>query len=438
MKIVRMRISSLHGCYDYDIPFNKDITFLYGENGCGKTTVLSLLSSIISGELYKLKDYDFKTIEITYKNESNRKNHKIIVNKAAEETTITYREITKTVLYSEVNSRPRHLIEEEEEFVKSFFENNPICFEIKNDFDNMYIPLDRINIIDNATERQRFRRIFNYRRSNRGDYSPVEAMISMEYASANAELRMIDDNFRNQILKSSLEHNTKHIDLRKSINDFFTDDQTSFFEDVENSYINLMKELGLLSKDEEKNTRYYFKELGKQYDKYKKLTKKDKVDVELILKYQELKNLLSIKELSDQMSEEKNKNKEPFTRFISIINDFINEGGNDKSINIDEMGYIYLESEHGNRRIDLQNMSSGEKQLIVFYAYLIFSVSDKDAVFIVDEPELSLHLTWQRKFVDSALIANSKAQLIFATHSPEIVGKYENKMVKLVKHYTGV
>ena len=32
MKIVRMLISSLHGCYDYDIPFNKDITFLYGEN----------------------------------------------------------------------------------------------------------------------------------------------------------------------------------------------------------------------------------------------------------------------------------------------------------------------------------------------------------------------------------------------------------------------
>lgn len=42
-------------------------------------------------------------------------------------------------------------------------------------------------------------------------------------------------------------------------------------------------------------------------------------------------------------------------------------------------------------------------------------------VFIVDEPELSLHIAWQEKFVDAIREANPKVQLILATHSPAII-----------------
>lgn len=436
MKIARMIIKELHGCYDYDISFNPDITFLYGENGCGKTTVLRLLSSIISGELFVLDEYEFNYIQVHYSND-NISSQIITVIKMDEKLSITFNGNTTPIVLIDSNARNRHGLEDQEFFENAFFDANPICVEIKNSFDNLYIPLDRINIINNATERKELRRIFRYRRLSKGEYSPVEAMVATAYTAANVNLRNIDDNFRNQILKSSLEHNTKHIDISETIKDFFTEDQTSFFENVKTSYINLMKELDLLSDNEEKRTRKYFDELEKQYEKVKQSTNHRNVEIELLLKYQELKNFLSIKELSDKMSEEKNKVTEPFTRFLSIINEFIKEGNNDKKIAIDEMGYIYLESEYGNRKIDIQNMSSGEKQLIVFFAYLIFGVSDKDAVFIVDEPELSLHLTWQRKFVNCAASANEKVQLIFATHSPEIIGSYEDKMVKVAKHYVG-
>ena len=77
-------------------------------------------------------------------------------------------------------------------------------------------------------------------------------------------------------------------------------------------------------------------------------------------------------------------------------------------------------------------MSSGEKQLIVFFANLIFGVnSNKSGIFVVDEPELSLHLSWQKVFIEKALKVSKNVQFIFATHSPEIVGKYRNKLKKI-------
>ena len=52
-------------------------------------------------------------------------------------------------------------------------------------------------------------------------------------------------------------------------------------------------------------------------------------------------------------------------------------------------------------------------------------------IFVVDEPELSLHLSWQKVFVKKALEVNNNVQFIFATHAPEIIGKYRDRAVKL-------
>lgn len=70
--------------------------------------------------------------------------------------------------------------------------------------------------------------------------------------------------------------------------------------------------------------------------------------------------------------------------------------------------------------------------MLVFFANLIFGVKDTSSgIFVVDEPELSLHLSWQKVFVKKALEVNSNVQLIFATHAPEIIGKYRDRAEKL-------
>lgn len=76
---------------------------------------------------------------------------------------------------------------------------------------------------------------------------------------------------------------------------------------------------------------------------------------------------------------------------------------------------------------------------MTFFANLIFNVkSNSSGIFVVDEPELSLHLSWQKIFVEKTLEINKNIQLVFATHAPEIIGKRRDKMFKLEKEYTGV
>jgi len=72
---------------------------------------------------------------------------------------------------------------------------------------------------------------------------------------------------------------------------------------------------------------------------------------------------------------------------------------------------------------DIETLSSGEKQIITLFTYLSFNTSNGN-LYIIDEPELSLHPKWQEDFlpnVEKLMPPNS--QLLIATHSPVIVGK---------------
>ncbi|AOJ89860.1 hypothetical protein WS87_24785 [Burkholderia sp. MSMB0856] len=52
-------------------------------------------------------------------------------------------------------------------------------------------------------------------------------------------------------------------------------------------------------------------------------------------------------------------------------------------------------------------------------------------IFLVDEPELSLHLRWQEKFVETMQEASPNAQIIMATHSPAIVMDMDGNCVDI-------
>lgn len=69
-------------------------------------------------------------------------------------------------------------------------------------------------------------------------------------------------------------------------------------------------------------------------------------------------------------------------------------------------------------------LSAGEKQMLSFLAYNAFY---QDTIFIIDEPELSLHVDWQRILFPTLLKQNSSNQFIVATHSPFIYSKYPDK-----------
>lgn len=86
-----------------------------------------------------------------------------------------------------------------------------------------------------------------------------------------------------------------------------------------------------------------------------------------------------------------------------------------------ERGLIANTVEQDSIRLDA--LSSGEQHQLVLFFDLIFRVQPGSIV-LIDEPELSLHISWQKSMLDSLIeIAAAKSlDIVIATHSPYIVG----------------
>jgi hypothetical protein len=123
--------------------------------------------------------------------------------------------------------------------------------------------------------------------------------------------------------------------------------------------------------------------------------------------------------------------------YLKLINKFLYDSG--KSIVVDHSGYLSIEIEGvgGNRPIGW--LSSGEAQIFVILTHLSFSAAAQAAnIFIIDEPELSLHVQWQELFVESVLAANPNIQYVMSTHSPSIILERTKACVVVNGHRAGV
>jgi predicted ATP-binding protein involved in virulence len=84
------------------------------------------------------------------------------------------------------------------------------------------------------------------------------------------------------------------------------------------------------------------------------------------------------------------------------------------------------------RPIELSDLSSGEKQLFVIFCETLLQNRGR-YVFLADEPELSLHIDWQEGLVRNIRKLNGNCQIIFATHSPDVVSVYQDRVIDFEK-----
>lgn len=78
--------------------------------------------------------------------------------------------------------------------------------------------------------------------------------------------------------------------------------------------------------------------------------------------------------------------------------------------------------------ISSEMLSAGEKQMLSFICYNAFC---RNSVVFIDEPELSLHVDWQRQLFPTLHGQGTSNQFIIATHSPFIYSKYPDKEILL-------
>jgi predicted ATP-binding protein involved in virulence len=126
---------------------------------------------------------------------------------------------------------------------------------------------------------------------------------------------------------------------------------------------------------------------------------------------------------------------------LSVLNDFaqriklflniINHKFKHKQIKIDHEKGFMIEGRY-QQELSLDSLSSGEQHEIVLTYDLLFKVVPNSLV-LIDEPELSLHLTWQGHFLPDLLeiVKIANFDVIIATHSPFIIGSRRDLMVAL-------
>jgi len=105
-------------------------------------------------------------------------------------------------------------------------------------------------------------------------------------------------------------------------------------------------------------------------------------------------------------------------KFLTIARTFIEEKYFDF-----EGGDLVVSTKQG--ALGLSDLSSGEKQLLILLTEALLQ-KEAPCIFLADEPELSLHIEWQRMIIPAIVDLNPNAQVIAATHSPEVASNFSD------------
>lgn len=117
---------------------------------------------------------------------------------------------------------------------------------------------------------------------------------------------------------------------------------------------------------------------------------------------------------------------------IDLLEEVVNARLLRKFLHIDANNGIVVTRARDGSSIPLTALSSGEQHEIILMFDLLFNVRPGSVV-MIDEPEISLHIGWQKQFIADVLrIADLVGfQFIVATHSPQIIDRWWSRATRL-------
>ncbi|MCH7333832.1 AAA family ATPase [Acinetobacter modestus] len=122
-----------------------------------------------------------------------------------------------------------------------------------------------------------------------------------------------------------------------------------------------------------------------------------------------------IKEELNRLFFSKN-NKKNIKDLILVLNNMFKDSDKKVSIHNNNLK-IHLKN---GQSIGYESLSSGERQVIYIFIKVI-NANENNALILMDEPEISLHLSWQESLLSEIRKVNKNSQIIIVTHSPAIV-----------------
>lgn len=421
---------------------SENISIVYGENGVGKTTLLKILFAILSHDEEQLRKENVAEIRIIYNySDHNTKKDELIIIKRVSET-------RKVVTVNEAGKKKEIVVRMDIHYDWSEYEKSPL-FDSKS----MSIGVQRgIPTQSKQIEPESILRFFSHPRNRDlfvNQSEPIEpiAFRLADYLNHDTSLSRRRDLFRKKELRLEDNHvqfNTINIDeIEFLLIERFKTTRLITNRKIQNALFDTLA-LAIEGKGAIKNkipSDFYKKLMENQKRLIEALsdTEDNKLKAKLLNIVQEL-NETKYKEISSsnnliaslliKMTEELENEKQfisSINTVLDLFNHFIQKG---KMLVIDGDN---LEVRIGKRRHPLSDLSSGERHLLTLLSLIIIDAHRRNFI-IIDEPEISLNINWQRNILPLFSELAPDTQIIVASHSPSLAKKSSNYLSPMILH----
>lgn len=445
--IKKISANGVLGRYNYDIDFTKgdtNIKAIYAENGCGKTNLLRAVHCIISGsvkELQKIFSVHFQKIEIRFSEgiiictNIGYKTFNIIAldkmkNKVLSEDIAIgdLKDISDSELGNEIQDKYENIIA------------NIGCI---TGGQSMFLGVNRLN---DADEYSRYASRFRVKPEG------VNA-IDLEYSSSGAIIESVLYELSNSLVRNvqratiaSRGGRGVYYQIAKDIIDDNKLNRMNNPRWAKREMLNKMNEI-----DEMKGLVEEYKLINfEEFNSIKRIFKFQDVNDDRVINLQPvlIPYLDSLKEKIVDL--------ESAATLIESFIKSVNKMFRDKKIEYSLQGgfNIYWSNSlpykdaisdpvermqwrrlKRSMLIYPAQLSSGEKHLLLLLSKVIISSTRGDALLIIDEPEISFGINWQRLFMKYVLecAEGSELKIIIATHSPMILEDFYDRDIFVPK-----
>lgn len=453
MRIKRIEVTDLfdYYCYEISMKEHEAISIIHAPNGYGKTTVFKMITNLLKLDIVGICDVPFKEFIVEFTEGTILRAKKIEEKKAAYLARFLVLEIEnqEKKVYDFAVSISEHILERireeglDEHIRRMEMRRRHVPIEEREETENIQNKYERfveqlniirksieVNFIDSdrlfSTNKQmRMREVIRKDKYGRDEIVRIrpDGRVEDYNDQTNRNENIIRD-ARDILYRIQRARQIYSLESEKKDRNFpdrlvqYVDSQTEFFDD--NQIAEQLEEL--------EKKRLELENAGLVLSGKKTLAPRAGIDDTMRKFY-----TLYIKDTFEKLSVY-DEIKEKIELFIEIIN--TKTVFSNKRMRIDnEKGVVFepIECKSGKTHlIPLEKLSSGEKHDFIMFYELIFN-SDKTSVFLIDEPEISLHVAWQMEFINvlEKICELNGTQAIVATHSPDIVNGHDDLLISL-------
>jgi len=426
-KLKKFEIKNLFNQHDVCIPLDRDINIFLGENGMGKTTILNCLYCVLSSNLENLSNVIFEEIILTLSDESKIEvrridvmayNEEYVYDKPYRRRKINLNDILSEKELEEMRNIVVHDTVYSEQLQKYIYKLSeiygmPLRLAMQ-EIERYILQLQGKNIKGDYKKIVEAKKTIKERIPQEILYFPTYRRIEEDITKLGIEID--SDKIKNQFIQFGMTDVEKAKDtILKTIKSIAINSFTRLTGVLLKQYLdNDLPNTEINSIDCEKLSIVLVR-VGDEIDK------KDKERIMELARSADIYNsenryLLNLINQLIESYEQQRLYDDRVKKFENVCNSYLNG----KSFKYDASNLeLDIYKDNSQKPISFQNLSSGEKQVISIFSKLYLE-DTKDCIILFDEPELSLSIKWQMRFLPDIMDSNKCINLITVTHSPFI------------------